>query len=213
MLATDKLRLSTRRSFPRSSTWISSNFTEGGMQLWQPTTTLFRCECVMNGPGRCWGKATGVLVALVVLAVLEPLSSFRAGRLGEEKVGLLIEDGGVMELWEFVSIVEEDLPATTSTLEDGLLESVEEWKLAFDRRRSCLRNDMATGSNVAVRDLFSPGEEPPPSWRECQSGHGCRNWEWAWAWACQEQESATVCGRMTTPQVSSRKCHDKPRTV
>jgi hypothetical protein len=44
--------------------------------------------------------------------------SFRAGRLGVERVGL-IDDGGVMEVWEEVSIVEEDFPATSSTLWDG----------------------------------------------------------------------------------------------
>lgn len=44
--------------------------------------------------------------------------SLRAGRLGVERVGL-IEEGGVMELWEEVSIVEEDLAETSSTLCDG----------------------------------------------------------------------------------------------
>lgn len=90
MLATGTLRLLTTKSFPGSSTCISSNSTMT-VQLQKPTTTLFRCEWVTNGPGRCWGGGTGVL------AVLAPLSSFRAGRLGEERVGL-IDDGGVMEL-------------------------------------------------------------------------------------------------------------------
>lgn len=76
-----------------------------------------------------------------MLAELAPLDSFKEGRLDEEGVGL-IDEGGVMELWEVVSMVEEDLPETASTLDDGLLE----WKLAFDRRRSCLRNGMATVS-------------------------------------------------------------------
>jgi hypothetical protein len=53
-----------------------------------------------------------VLVALVIS------DSLRAGRLGVESVGL-IDDGGVMELWEEVSIVEEDFPDTSSTLSDG----------------------------------------------------------------------------------------------
>lgn len=44
-----------------------------------------------------------------------PLDSLSAGRLGEERVGR-IEDGGVMELWEDVSIVEDDFPETSSTL-------------------------------------------------------------------------------------------------
>lgn len=126
------------------------------MQLQEPTTTLFRCEWVTNVPGRCADGGTGVL------AVLAPLDSFREGRLGEERVGLMIDDGGVMELWEVVSIVEEDLPETTSTLDDGLLEPVGDWKLAFDRRRSCLRNGMAEAVRVEARN-FSPGEEPAAS--------------------------------------------------
>lgn len=97
-----------------------------------------------------------------MLAVLWPLSSFKAGRLGEERVGL-IDDGGVMELWEFVSIVEEDLPEATSTLDDALLESVGEWKLAFDRRRSCLRNGMATMSEM------KPGTSQPLTRRRTDS--------------------------------------------
>lgn len=44
--------------------------------------------------------------------------SFSDGRLGEERVGL-IDEGGVMELWEVVSIVEDDFPETSSTLCDG----------------------------------------------------------------------------------------------
>lgn len=64
-----------------------------------------------------------------------------------------------------MSIVEEDLPETTSTLDDGLLESGE-WKLAFDRRRSCLRKGMArvskvkpgTGGTSHQEKTDSPGE-------------------------------------------------------
>ena len=41
-----------------------------------------------------------------------------------------------------MSIVDEDLPATISTLVVGDFES-DPWKLAFERRRSCLRNGMA----------------------------------------------------------------------
>lgn len=111
------------------------------MKFRAPTTTLFRCEWVTNGPGRCAGGGTGVLAVLLV-----PLDSFKEGRLDEEGVGL-IDEGGVMELWE-VSIVEEDLPETASTLDDGLLESAGNWKLAFDRRRSCLRNGMVTVSEL-----------------------------------------------------------------
>jgi hypothetical protein len=46
--------------------------------------------------------------------VLSSLDSVKEGRLGDERVGL-IEEGGVMEAWEEVSIVEEDFPDTTST--------------------------------------------------------------------------------------------------
>lgn len=42
--------------------------------------------------------------------------------MGEERVGL-IDDGGVMELWEDVSIVDEDLP-TISTFAAAVFESV-----------------------------------------------------------------------------------------
>ena len=71
------------------------------------TITLFRCEPVATGPRRCDGGAK--LTVLVVSA------SLRAGRLGVERVGL-IDDGGVMELWEEVSIVDDDFPETSSTL-------------------------------------------------------------------------------------------------
>jgi hypothetical protein len=50
----------------------------------------------------------------------------------------LIDEGGVMELWEEVSIVEVDLPETSSTLWAGSF-----WKLAFERRLSCLKKGMA----------------------------------------------------------------------
>jgi hypothetical protein len=72
-----------------------------------------------------------------VLAEL-PLDSLSAGKLGEERVGR-IEDGGVMELWEDVSIVEDDFPETSSTLGAGVF-----WKLALDRRRSSLKNGIAS---------------------------------------------------------------------
>lgn len=65
--------------------------------------TLFRCELVMKGPGR------GVRVLL-------GSDSLRAGKLGVERVGL-IDEGGVMELE--VSIVEDDLAETSSTLGAG----------------------------------------------------------------------------------------------
>lgn len=54
----------------------------------------------------------------------EALDSVNEGRFGDESVGL-IDDGGVMELWEVVSIVEEDLPETISTLVDTFFESGE----------------------------------------------------------------------------------------
>ena len=50
-----------------------------------------------------------------MLCALAVSDSLRAGRLGVERVGL-IDDGGVMELWEEVSIVEDDFPDTSSTL-------------------------------------------------------------------------------------------------
>lgn len=54
------------------------------------TTTLFRCELVTKGPGRCVGGGNEVLM------VLPSLDSVKEGRLGDERVGL-IEEGGVME--------------------------------------------------------------------------------------------------------------------
>lgn len=51
---------------------------------------------------------------MVVLTGLSSLDSVNDGRLGEDSVGL-IDDGGVIEAWDEVSIVEEDLPDTTST--------------------------------------------------------------------------------------------------
>lgn len=71
---------------------------------------LFRCE-VMAMAGRCGGRGRVVVVPLESV-------SFSDGRLGEERVGL-IDEGGVMELWEVVSIVEDDFPETSSTLCDG----------------------------------------------------------------------------------------------
>lgn len=93
---------------------------------------------------------------LVVLAMLVPVpfDSEREGRFGEERVGL-IDDGGVMELWEEVSIVEEDFPETISTLVEGDFESVA-LKLALDRRRSCLKK----GIGIDEARNFSPTEEP-----------------------------------------------------
>lgn len=93
------------------------------------TTTLFRCDRVTNGPCRCGGGGKGKEVAS---------DSVKEERLGDERVGL-IDDGGVMELWEEVSIVEDDLP-TISTFVAAPL--VSELKLAFERRRNCFKNDM-----------------------------------------------------------------------
>lgn len=73
------------------------------------TMMLFRCELVTNGPGRCGGGDN-----VVVLTGLSSLDSVNDGRLGEDSVGL-IDDGGVIEAWDEVSIVDEDLPDTTST--------------------------------------------------------------------------------------------------
>lgn len=73
------------------------------------TTTLFRCELATKGPGRCGGGGN-----VVVLTVLPSLDSVKEGRLGEESVGLM-DEGGVIEAWDEVSIVEEDFPDTTST--------------------------------------------------------------------------------------------------
>lgn len=69
--------------------------------------------------------------------VLALSDSLRAGRLGVERVGLM-EEGGVMELE--VSIVEDDLPETSSTLCEGFFA-----KLALERRRSCLKKGMIWG--------------------------------------------------------------------
>lgn len=65
--------------------------------------------------------------------------SFSDGRLGEERAGL-IDEGGVTELWEVVSIVEEDFPETSWTLCAAPFDS--ERKLAFERRLNCFKNDM-----------------------------------------------------------------------
>lgn len=89
---------------------------------------------------------------LDILAILVPLDSDKEGRFGDERVGLM-DDGGVMELCEEVSIVEEDLPETISTLVEGDFESVA-LKLALDRRRSCLKK----GIGIDARN-FSPAEE------------------------------------------------------
>lgn len=80
--------------------------------------------------------------------------SLSDGRLGEERVGL-IDEGGVMELWEVVSIVEEDFPETSWTLCDALLDS--EWKLAFERRLNCFKNDIV---GCDREEKLSPGEAP-----------------------------------------------------
>lgn len=85
--------------------------------------------------------------------------------------------------------MEEDFPAT-STLDNGLLESVGDWKLAFDRRRSCLRNGMATVSKV--KPGTSHQEKNRLSWGV--SLEGGRAAAVIGRVACQEQESATVCG-------------------
>lgn len=59
-------------------------------------------------------------MGVATLTALVVSDSLRAGRLGVERVGL-IDDGGVMELWEEVSIVDDDFPETSSTLWDGVL--------------------------------------------------------------------------------------------
>lgn len=75
------------------------------------TTMLFRWEWVGKGPGRWGGGGNEVLT---VLTVLPSLDSVKEGRFGDESVGL-IDDGGVIEAWDEVSIVEEDFPDTTAT--------------------------------------------------------------------------------------------------
>lgn len=161
--ATGTPRLSTRQSFPVRAFRISWR-TTAQLQLSKPTTTLLRCECVTNGPGRCGGAAAGVLVPL---ASLDPL---RHGRLGDSWVGL-IEDGGVLELCEVVSRVEVDLPETTSILVGGLFESDGELKLAFDRRRSCLRNGIVVMFKVEKLGLLTRRRTTNPQ------GGGCRKRE------------------------------------
>lgn len=116
-----------------------------------------------------------------MLAALAPSDSFKEGRLGEERVGL-IDDGGVMELWEVVSMVEEDLPETSSTLCDGLLGSAGEWKLAFERRRSCLKKVMV---NLLEMKPGTSLQEKNRPWRRQLP---------KLADDAQEREGATVCG-------------------
>lgn len=135
---------------------------------------------------------------LAVLAVLAPLDSCKEGRLDEEEVGL-IDEGGVMELWEVVSIVEEDLPETASTLDDGLLQSVGDWKLAFDRRRSCLRNGMVT---MLELKLGTSRQKKPLGEGE---GSSCRNWSWA---TVQEQEPRPFAANDNAAGVSPQELDD-----
>lgn len=93
----------------------------------------------MRGPGRCGGTARGE-IALGVL-----LLSLSDGRLGEDKVGL-IEEGGVRELDEAVSSVDDDCPEVTSPLDWDSVDLVSGdlvvVKLALERRRSVLNNGM-----------------------------------------------------------------------
>lgn len=73
------------------------------------------------------------------------LTSVNAGRLGEDALGL-IEEGGVMELYEAVSRVEEDFPDVMSPLDgDSSLNSLGllVWKLALERRRNGLKNGIS----------------------------------------------------------------------
>jgi hypothetical protein len=72
---------------------------------------LLRCELFPKA-GRCGGRGRVVVVPLESV-------SLNDGRLGEESVGL-IDEGGVMELWEVVSIVEDDFADTSSTLCAGV---------------------------------------------------------------------------------------------
>lgn len=138
-----------------------------------------------------------------MLAELAPLDSFKEGRLDEEGVGL-IDEGGVMELWEVVSMVEEDLPETASTLDDGLLESVGDWKLAFDRRRSCLRNGMATVSELKPGTSRQEKNQP---WGArgvaavIGVGSSCRNW----SGRPSRNRKRDRLRQMTTPPESPRK--------
>jgi hypothetical protein len=66
------------------------------------------------------------------------LTSVNAGRLGEDALGL-IEEGGVTELYEAVSSVEEDFPDVMSPLDWDSL-SLKSLKLALERRRNGLKN-------------------------------------------------------------------------
>jgi hypothetical protein len=71
------------------------------------------------------------------------LTSVNAGRLGEDALGL-IEEGGVTELYEAVSRVDEDFPEVMSPLDwdSSSLKSLDllVWKLALERRRNGLKN-------------------------------------------------------------------------
>jgi hypothetical protein len=69
-----------------------------------------------------------------------PLVSLNEGRFGDETVGL-IEEGGVTELYEAVSRVEDDFPDVISPLDCDSLDLLVR-KLGLERRRSCEKNGM-----------------------------------------------------------------------
>jgi len=71
-----------------------------------------------------------------------------------------------MELWEVVSIVGDDFPEISWILCDALLDS--EWRLAFERRLNCFRNDMV---GCKDKEHLSPGEAPKPP-KPPKSGSG-----------------------------------------
>ena len=77
-----------------------------------------------------------------------PLVSLNEGRFGDEVVGLM-EDGGVRELYEAVSRVEEDFPGVISPFDCDSLDFVSfdlvARKLGLERRRSCEKNGMMRG--------------------------------------------------------------------
>lgn len=88
----------------------------------------------------------GMLVPpLLVLLLLLVGASFSAGRFGDDEVPLgLMEDGGVTELWEDVSRVEEDWPEITSPLDCDSLDLVSlDMKLALERRRKLKKGMVA----------------------------------------------------------------------
>ena len=72
-----------------------------------------------------------------------PLVSLNEGRFGDEVVGFM-EEGGVRELYEAVSIVEVDFPDVISPLDCDSLDLVAR-KLGLERRRSCEKNGMMRG--------------------------------------------------------------------